>query len=126
MTIIVSFFAQLFLTNAKKIHESELWPERTNYDFENNRQSVITSLLKGDFIIDDSLEPYLGDGIVLSFKHDVPSASLVKREDHTLVHLPEAFGIRGVLQPIQQIKDHIDKITSDIKKEDLIESLYTT
>ncbi|VWX38618.1 DNA phosphorothioation-dependent restriction protein DptH [Exiguobacterium oxidotolerans] len=118
------FFAQLFLTNAKKIHESELWPERTNYDFENNRQSVITSLLKGDFTIDDSLEPYLGDGIVLSFKHDVPNASLVKREDHTLVHLPEAFGIRGVLQPIQQIKENIDKITSDIKKEDLLETLY--
>ncbi|WP_313489717.1 DNA phosphorothioation-dependent restriction protein DptH [Exiguobacterium sp.] len=119
------FFAQLFLTNAKKIHESDLWPERNNYDFEKHRQPVITALLKGDFTIDDSLESHLGDGIILSFKQDVPNASLVKGEDYTLVHLPEAFGIRGILQPIQQIKEQIDKITSDIKKEDLIESLYT-
>ena len=59
-----NFFAQLFISNAKKLFQSEFWNEK-NYDLSDE---IIERFLKNDFVVSNKLNSFIGNGAILSFQ----------------------------------------------------------
>jgi len=118
------FFAHLFLANAKKLFEGNLWCEKDNdYDFENERLSVVEKLMKGDYEISNELADYFNKGVVVSFKTEETISSVERVEDDILLlNLPEQYGISGGSYSIEEIRQSIVHGKKDIPREEMLET----
>lgn len=118
------FFAHLFLANAKKLFEGKLWSEREkNYDFEQNRLSVIERLMKGEYEISNELTEYFNKGVVVSFRTEETTSSIERVDDDILLlNLPEQYGISGGSYSIEEIRQSIIDGKKDIPREEMLET----
>ncbi|WP_411334434.1 DNA phosphorothioation-dependent restriction protein DptH [Metabacillus indicus] len=115
-----NFFAQLLISNAKKLKQSEFWNEK-GYDFS---LSEIELLLKDDYEVSNALASVIGEGAVLSFQKDVYHRSAKIDSNILLITLTEIDGYEGLVQPIEGLWKWIQKNDNDFVKEDMLSYKY--
>lgn len=115
-----NFFVQLLMSNAEKLIENEIWPEK-NYQY---LEEFKDRLLSDNYQLSNHLQPFIGKGAVLSFKKD-QSWRAVNLEDNILiVELTEEDGYSGVVTEIEELKNNIKLGKTDIKSDSLLANKY--
>lgn len=115
-----NFFAQLIISNAQKLDQSDFWKEK-NYELD---EELLEKLLKDDFIVSTQLKNYAGDGAILSFQKDAYHRSAVLDENVLLINLTEHDGYKGLLHPIKNTRNWMQETENDFIKEDMISYRY--
>lgn len=115
-----NFFAQLLISNAKKLAQSEFWKEK-NYDL---TDKIIEKLLKDEYCISDQLKSYIGDGAILSFQKNAYHRSAKLEDDVLLLNLTEKDGYEGLVTPIKEMRHWIQEEPNDFIKEKMLSFLY--
>ncbi|HZG86237.1 DNA phosphorothioation-dependent restriction protein DptH [Paenibacillus sp.] len=115
------FFAQLFITNAQKLHQSEFWPEKPEYLLP---IEYIEKLLKDDFAISDHVNSLIGDGAVLSFEKAAYVRSSSIEDGITYITLPEADGYNILTKSMESTRTWIQYQDNDFIRERMLSSLY--
>ena len=115
-----NFFAQLVISNAKKLEQSEFWIEK-DYSLSD---VVIEKLLKDDYIVSDSLSKYIGEGAILSFQKDAYHRSALLEDEVLLLNLTEKDGYEGLIESIKQMRTWIHDEKNDFIKEDMLTHKY--
>ena len=105
-----NFFVDMFLANAKKFVINELWPEKS-FDL---IEEVKAKLLNDEYRIGYHLRPYIGKGMILSFKKDATWRSARMDEEILILELSEEDAYTGVIQEIEEIRKRIHKGETDI------------
>lgn len=116
-----NFFAQLFVSNARKIEQSELWTSK-KYHLSDD---IIEKINKDQYTISHNLVPYIGEGAILSFQRDAIYRSSQLEDGITLVGLTETDGYLGLTQSIDEMHEWIQRKQSDFIKENLLSYKYT-
>lgn len=119
-TFFRNFFIQMFMANAQKFVVNELWPEK-NFDV---IQATKARLLNDEYEVGNHLRPYIGDGMVLSFKKEASWRSARKEENIVLLQLTEEDAYSGVVEGISALRQRIHSGDSDIQTSDLLVNLY--
>lgn len=115
-----NFFAQLLISNAKKLDQSEFWNEK-NYGLSDE---IIEKLLKDDYVISNELKKYIGDGAILSFQKNAFHRSAHLEDDVLLLNLTEKDGYEGLVIPIKDMRHWIQEEPNDFIKEDMLSYQY--
>ena len=115
-----NFFVQLFISNARKLHQGQFWVDR-NYDLEDE---IIEKLLKDNYRITNELNQYIGEGAILSFQKDLSFRSAYLEDDVLILNFTERDGFEGLVKPIEDIRQWIQDQENDFIKEDLISRRY--
>ncbi|MGD6943928.1 DNA phosphorothioation-dependent restriction protein DptH [Cytobacillus gottheilii] len=116
-----NFFVQLFLSNAQKLLQSELWEEK-GYAIEN---SVLEKLLKDEYKIINALNKYIGDGAIISFQKNAYHRSAHLDEDVLLLNLTERDGYEGLVTSIKSMRHWIQEEPNDFIKEEMLSYRYS-
>ncbi|MGE6486901.1 DNA phosphorothioation-dependent restriction protein DptH [Paenisporosarcina sp. NPDC076898] len=117
-----NFFAQLVISNAKKLEQSDFWIEK-NYALSD---VVIEKLLRDDYIVSNSLLKYIGEGAILSFQKDAYHRSALLEDEVLLLNLTEKDGYEGLVASIKQMRTWMHEEQNDFIKEEMLSSLYKT
>lgn len=115
-----NFFVQLFIANAKKLAQSDFWNEK-HYELSDE---MIEKLLKNQFSISNSLEPYIGKGGILSFRKDAIYRSAHKEDDVLLLDFTMMDGYSGLVKPMKEMRDWMQLEQTDLIKEDMLSRHY--
>lgn len=117
-----NFFIQLFISNAKKMHNSGLWPEK-NYTISDELHS---RLLKRDVEFSSDLTKYIGKGAIVSFKKDADSRSVVKgiESNITNLNLTMSDGYSGITQTFEELRKFIQEDSTDFDRSQLLNIKY--
>jgi DNA phosphorothioation-dependent restriction protein DptH len=115
-----NFFAQLFISNAKKIAQSGFWEEK---DYQLS-EKIIEKLLKDQYFISLELETIIGKGAIMSFQKDAYHRSSYLDDSITIVNLTEFDGYYGLVKPIESLKTWIQEGKSDFVAERLLSYNY--
>ncbi|MFY4775833.1 DNA phosphorothioation-dependent restriction protein DptH [Metabacillus sp. RGM 3146] len=115
-----NFFVQLLISSAQRLHKSGFWLDK-NY---NLSESVIEKLLKDQYEISNSLTHYVGEGAILSFQKDAFHRSAEMEAEVLLLTLTEKDGYEGLVKPISNLWQWIQKDESDFVKEDMLSYQY--
>ncbi|MCZ8538303.1 DNA phosphorothioation-dependent restriction protein DptH [Paenisporosarcina quisquiliarum] len=115
-----NFFAQLVISNAKKLEQSDFWIEK-NYSLSD---VVIEKLLKDDYIVSNSLSKYIGDGAILSFQKDAYHRSALLEDEVLLLNLTEKDGYEGLIASIKQMRTWMHEEQNDFIKEEMLSNIY--
>ncbi|MCY9138069.1 DNA phosphorothioation-dependent restriction protein DptH [Peribacillus frigoritolerans] len=115
-----NFFIQLLLSNAEKLIDNNIWPEK---DY-SRIHSLKEKLLNDDYLLSNHLQPFIGKGAVLSFKKEQTWRSVRMDDDILVVDLTEDDGYSGVITEIETIKGNIRGAKTDIKPESLLFHKY--
>ncbi|MFJ7850010.1 DNA phosphorothioation-dependent restriction protein DptH [Peribacillus sp. NPDC097206] len=111
-----NFFAQLFISNAKKLEQSEFWKSK-NYSLSDE---IIEKLLNEEYTVSNDLTKFIGEGAILSFQKDSFHRSAHLEEGVLLLNLTEKDGYEGLVAPIEDMRMWIQERSSDFVKEDLL------
>lgn len=115
-----NFFTQLYISNAKKLLQSSFWDDK-NYQLSDK---VIEKLLKDQYTISNQLEPIIGEGAILSFQREAYYRSSSLEDGITLLNLTENDGYVGLVRPIKEMHNWIQKKENDFVKENLVSYQY--
>lgn len=115
-----NFFVQLFLANARMLDRNEFWVDK-NYHLSDK---IVEKLLKEDYTISNKLTPFIGEGAILSFQKNAYHRSAVLENDVLRLNLIEYDGYNGLIQPIEDIRNWVQKETNDLIKEDMLSQNY--
>ncbi|WP_156291353.1 DNA phosphorothioation-dependent restriction protein DptH [Oceanobacillus salinisoli] len=115
-----NFFVQMFLANAQKFIANQLWPEKS-FDV---IDKVKAKLLNDDYQIGYHFRPYIGKGMILSFKKEATWRSAVIENDTLILELSEEDAYSGVIEEIETIRTRIHKGKTDINTSILLENSY--
>lgn len=115
-----NFFAQLYISNAKKLSHNIFWSGK-NYDLTRN---AIEKLLKDQFTLSDELESVIGIGAILSFQRDAYHRSSVLEDGITLLNLTEFDGYNGLVKSMEDMRHWIQEEENDFIKENLLSYKY--
>lgn len=115
------FFAQLFLTNAQKLDQSEFWPEKEGYSL---KIEQIEKLLKDDFEISNVVNTLIGSGAVLSFEKSAYVRSSAIEDGVTYLKVPEEDGYNILTKSMESTRTWIQVQKNDFIKERMLSSLY--
>lgn len=115
-----NFFVQLFLANARMLHNNDFWNEK-NFGLPD---ATIEKLLKDDFVISNKLSEFIGEGAILSFQKGAFYRSAVIEDDVLLLNLTEDDGFRGMSQPVEKMRKWIQEENHDLIKEDMLSRQY--
>ncbi|MGO4890411.1 DNA phosphorothioation-dependent restriction protein DptH [Anaerobacillus sp. MEB173] len=115
-----NFFAQIFIANAKKIEQSQLWPERSYYLSE----EIIKKLLSDDYEISTELKEMIGEGAILSFKKDAYLRSSYLEDNVMIVNLTQQDGFSGIVKEIEELTERIQAGKTDFVQENLLSYTY--
>lgn len=115
-----NFFVEMFLANARKFVINDLWPEKEFHLIE----QVKARLLNDDYEIGDHLRPFIGKGMVLSFKKDAAWRAARMDEDVLVLELAEEDAYSGVVEDIETIRNRIHDGKTDINPDDLLANRY--
>lgn len=115
-----NFFAELFISNAKRIDKSKLWPTKKYH----LSDATIEQLLRGNFTIGKNLLPYIGKGAILSFKKEQPYRSVIFEGEVMQVNLTEEDGYQGVIKGIDELMGWIRNDNGDFRKDNLLVNTY--
>lgn len=115
-----NFFVHLFLANARKMDQNNIWPEK-NYKLSDN---IIQKLLQDDYEINESLSEYIGDGAIVSFRKGAFHRSAEILEGVLLLHFIEEDGHQGLIKNSNEINQWLHESSSDFIKDDMIYNSY--
>lgn len=115
-----NFFAQLFISNAQKLEQSNFWEEKS-YSLSDE---VIEKLLKDEYVVSNKLKSYIGDGAILSFQKDAFHRSAELEDDVLLLNLTEKDGYEGLVFSLKEMHQWIQLESSDFIKEDMLSFRY--
>ena len=115
-----NFFAQLFISNARKLKQSNFWEDKP-YGLSD---AVIEKLLKNEYEISNRLDQYIGDGAILSFRKDAIHRSAYLNNNVLLLDLTVMDGYQGLVTPIKDMRHWIQKEPNDFIKEKMLSHLY--
>jgi DNA phosphorothioation-dependent restriction protein DptH len=115
-----NFFAQLFISNANKLKQSQFW-ESKNYEL---TEAVFEKLLKDRFTLATHLYPFIGDGAILSFQRDAFHRSSHLEDGVTYLNLTEYDGYSGLIQSMEDMREWIQDKEGDLVKEQLLSKRY--
>jgi DNA phosphorothioation-dependent restriction protein DptH len=115
-----NFFAQIFIANAKKIFQSDLWPE-CDYHL---KEDIIEKLLSDDYEVSTELKTLLGDGAILSFQKDAYLRSSYIEDNAMIVNLTLNDGFNGIVESIEVLTKKIQTGKTDFIKERLLSYNY--
>lgn len=119
-----NFFMQLAIASAEKMNLYSIWPEQ--YWNGVTDSSVRERLLNDDYRISNTLQEYIGDGAVISFKKDWVFTEIKRTENVLIFDYPEKSGYDFIVKNIEDIKDHIQSEYGDIPTDRLLSKLYRT
>ncbi|WP_234998422.1 DNA phosphorothioation-dependent restriction protein DptH [Salirhabdus sp. Marseille-P4669] len=115
-----NFFAQILLSNAKKLHSNGLWSDE-KYE---GIHALKPKLLNDDFYIGQHLEGIIGQSAVLTFRkdHGFRSAHI---EDNTLkLTFIEEDAYVGLATDMEEILDKMQKGYMDFVPEKMLFTMY--
>lgn len=115
-----NFFVELFLSNARRIENSQLWPEK-NYKITDDTKE---QLLRNNVSIGKHLLPHIGKGAVLSFKKEQAYRSVDFSGEILEITLTEEDGFQGVVRTINELTAWINSGTGDFSREMLLSERY--
>lgn len=115
-----NFFIQLLLSNAEKLIDNDIWPEK---DY-SKIYLLKERLLNDDYQLSDHLNPFLGKGAVLSFKKEQTWKSIKLEDDILIVELTEKDGYSGVINEIESLKTNMRNGGTDINPYSLLFHKY--
>ncbi|MEY8734200.1 DNA phosphorothioation-dependent restriction protein DptH [Peribacillus frigoritolerans] len=115
-----NFFAQLFISNAKKLEQSDFWMSK-NYLLSDE---IIEQLLNDEYTVANNLTKFIGEGAILSFQKDSFHRSAHLEDDVLLLNLTEKDGYEGLVVPIEDMRLWIQEKSSDFIKEDMLSYQY--
>lgn len=117
-----NFFIQLAIASAEKMSLYSIWPEEP---WKKITDSVLREkLINDDYKISNTLQNYIGEGAVISFKKDVVFTE-IKKEDNVLVfNYPEKSGYDLIIKSVEEIKAHVQSDHGDIPSSQLLSNLY--
>jgi len=115
-----NFFAQLVISNAKKLEQSEFWLEK-NYMLSD---LIIENLLNDNYIVSNSLTKYIGEGAILSFQKDAYHRSAALEDEVLLLNLTEKDGYEGLIASIKQMRNWMHEEQNDFIKEEMLSNIY--
>ncbi|ARF14010.1 DNA phosphorothioation-dependent restriction protein DptH [Sporosarcina ureae] len=117
-----NFFIELFISNAKKIDKSGLWPSK-NFKLS---EDTIEQLLRNNVSIGDHLLPFIGKGAILSFKKEQAYRSVDFNSEIMQINLTEEDGYQGVTKDVDDIRKWIENEDSDFRNDQLLSKKYQT
>jgi DNA phosphorothioation-dependent restriction protein DptH len=117
-----NFFAQLIISNSKKLEQSGFWEEK-GYVLPSGMKE---KLLKDEYTIATNLDEYIGEGAILSFRKNVYHRSASVDANVLLLNLTEKDGYEGLVRPIKDLRNWIQEQENDFVKEDMLSSRYTS
>jgi DNA phosphorothioation-dependent restriction protein DptH len=117
-----NFFAQLIISNSKKLEQSGFWEEK-GYVLPSGMKE---KLLKDEYTIATHLDEYIGEGAILSFRKNVYHRSASVDANVLLLNLTEKDGYEGLVRPIKDLRNWIQEQENDFVKEDMLSSRYTS
>ncbi|WP_099353724.1 DNA phosphorothioation-dependent restriction protein DptH [Fredinandcohnia onubensis] len=115
-----NFFAQIFIANAKKIKQSELWDEG---DYKLSEE-IIEKLLSDDYEVSTDLKSLIGEGAIISFQKDAYLRTSSLEDNVTILNLTLHDGFEGIVKSIQNLTEKIQTGKTDFVKERLISYNY--
>nr|WP_246869509.1 DNA phosphorothioation-dependent restriction protein DptH [Priestia megaterium] len=115
-----NFFAQILLSNAKKLHTNDLWSDEKF----NLIHHLKSRLMNDSFRVGLHLERYIGKGAVLTFRKDYGFRS-AQRENNTLkLTFIEEDAFAGLATDMNQILEKMQKGYMDFVPEKMLFSVY--
>lgn len=115
-----NFFAQILLSNAKKLHSNQIWSDE---QYEKVHQLKIR-LMNDDFTIGQHLEKYIGQGAILSFKKDNSFRSALVENNILKLNFLEGDIFAGLAKEKEQIIDEMIQGLMDFRQENLLYHAY--
>ncbi|MDX5476213.1 MAG: DNA phosphorothioation-dependent restriction protein DptH [Bacillaceae bacterium] len=115
-----NFFVQLFISNANKLLQSELWEEK-GYKL---NDTIIEKLLKDNYLITNGLKNFIGDGAIISFQKNAFHRSAHLEDDVLLLNLTERDGYEGLVTSIKSMRNWIQEEPNDFIKEEMLSYKY--
>ncbi|WP_458125429.1 DNA phosphorothioation-dependent restriction protein DptH [Paenibacillus sp. Z3-2] len=117
-----NFFIQLAIASAEKMKLYSVWPEQSWSQITDH--DVRERLLNDKYTIVDTLDQYIGQGAVISFKKDVVFTD-IKMNDNVMVYdYPEQSGYEFILKSVEEMKEYIQSNQGDLSPEQLLSNLY--
>ncbi|WP_179884966.1 DNA phosphorothioation-dependent restriction protein DptH [Bacillus sp. AFS015802] len=117
-----NFFAQLLISNSKKLEQSEFWNDKGYF----LSSEIKEKLLKDQYTVSTKLDEFIGEGAILSFQKNVYHRSAVVDSNVLLLNLTEKDGYEGLVRPIKDLRDWIQEKENDFVKEDMLSTRYTS
>jgi DNA phosphorothioation-dependent restriction protein DptH len=115
-----NFFAQILLSNAKKLHSNGLWSDRKYHSI----HRLKSRLMNDDFIVGQHLEHFIGTGSVLTFRKDHGFRSAELKNQFLKLTFIEEDAYAGVATDMEQILEKMQKGYMDFVPEDMLFSVY--
>jgi DNA phosphorothioation-dependent restriction protein DptH len=117
------FLINLAIVNAKKMKLYNIWPEH-NWDAVLN-EKVVGELLNANYIIEESLIPYIGSGGIISFgENNYFRSTGISSEGILNISLPEKDGYEFLVIEQNELYNRIHKANGDLSKEKMLWNLY--
>ena len=117
-----NFFAQILLSNAKKIYSNRLWTKE-KYD---EIHDLKAQLLNDDFTVGEHLEGYIGKGAVLHFRNNSGFRSAELNNDILNLMFIEEDAYAGLSTSIETIIEKMDKGLMDFNPDKLLVNQYVS
>lgn len=115
-----NFFAQILLSNAKKLHSNGLWSDEKY----NQIHQLKVKLLNDQFKVAQHLEKFIGQGAVLTFRKDHGFRSSIIENNILKLDFIEEDAYAGLVMDKQQIQEKMTNGFMDFVPEKLLYHLY--
>lgn len=116
-----NFFVQLLIANANKMVQGDIWNEK-GYNLSNES---VEKLIKLDFEITDHLQPYIGEGAIVSFTTGRSGrASYVDPQSINMIEFSLEDGFNGIVKSMGDICSWLHEEETDFIKERFLKNLY--
>lgn len=115
-----NFFAQMLLSNAKKLYANGLWSDEKY----NHLHSLKIRLMNDDFTIGHHLESIIGQGAVITFRKDYGFRSAKIENDILKLTFIEEDAYAGLAIEANEIQDKMQKGFMDFVPETLLFFVY--
>ncbi|MGL5550248.1 MAG: DNA phosphorothioation-dependent restriction protein DptH [Culicoidibacterales bacterium] len=120
--ILRNFMMQLAIGSAEKLKLYNVWPEQ-NWD-QVTSSEWRTKMLNDDYIVSEDLEQYIEKGAIISFKTGTNFSTIVRSEDVIIIELGEQAGYAYITTDLEELKNRIQSIESDLYCKDLLANCY--
>lgn len=98
-----NFFSRLFINNAEKMVNNQIWPDR---DYRIGAK-VVDKLLNDEFEIVNNLQADFGKGLIISFKKDAIQPTRNRRQGVVILEFPEQLGYSSLPVSMNGIRHHL-------------------
>ncbi|GJM75253.1 hypothetical protein HMSSN036_74690 [Paenibacillus macerans] len=99
-----------------------IWPEQS---WNKITDSIYREqLINDDYLISNSLEEYIGQGAVISFKKETVFTNIKKADNVLVFDYPEKSGFDFIIRTVEDIKGHVQSHQGDLPADQLLSNLY--